>query len=79
MRARRYRITVCGRLGEVGHEAFGEFDIVSDGTNTELTGDLDQAALYGTLNRIWALGLELAGITLLADGIRGVPKQGAGD
>src|SRR5579859_6717926 len=52
MRARRYRIIVCGRLDEVGREAFGEFDITPDSTNTALTGDLDQAALHGTLNRI---------------------------
>jgi hypothetical protein len=68
MRARRYRITVCGRLDEVGREAFGGFDITPDGTNTALTGDLDQAALHGTLNRIRALGLELAEIAFLADG-----------
>ncbi len=72
LRTRRYRISVCGRLGEAGREAFGEFDITPDGTNTALTGDLDQSALHGTLNRIRALGLELAGITLLADDIRGV-------
>jgi hypothetical protein len=68
MRLRRYRITVCGRLGEVGREAFGDFDITPEGTNTALTGDLDQAALHGTLNRIQALGLELAEITPLANG-----------
>ena len=67
MRARRYRITVYGPLGEADREAFGEFDITPDGTNTVLTGDLDQAALHGTLNRVRALGLELAEITLLAD------------
>jgi len=59
MRTHRYGITVCGRLDEACREAFGDFDIELDGTDTVLTGDLDQAALCGALNRIAALGLEL--------------------
>ena len=69
MRARRYRITICGRLDEADREEFGQFDIAPDGANIALTGDLDPAALYGALNRIRALGLELAGITYVTDGI----------
>jgi len=34
--------------------------------NTVLTGDLDQAALYGTLNRILSLGFELVELSRLA-------------
>jgi hypothetical protein len=59
MRAHRYRITVTGGLGEILREAFADLDIAPDGPNTVLTGDLDQAALYGALARIQALGLEL--------------------
>jgi hypothetical protein len=44
-------------VGEDG--ALGDFDIESDGTSTVLTGDLDQAVLYGALNRIHLLGLEV--------------------
>lgn len=67
MRAHRYRIIISGGLGEIGREAFGSFHIESNGTRTVLTGNLDQAGLYGALNRIQALGLELIGLTRLAD------------
>src|SRR5690348_14283028 len=49
--AHRYQITLAGVLGEVGREAFGDFKIESDDSTTVLTGYLDQAALYGALNR----------------------------
>lgn len=64
----RYRITVRGGLGHAAREAFEGFAIVSDGTETILIQDLDQAALYGALNRIQSLGLELVALTQLADG-----------
>ena len=59
VRTHRYRITIAGGLGEIGREAFKDFIIEPNGTNTWLIGDLDQAALYGTLDRVLALGLEL--------------------
>lgn len=62
MRAHRYRLTIAGRLGEIGREAFRDLRIESNGTNTVLIGDLDQAALYGTLNRIYTLGFELVAL-----------------
>ena len=61
----RYRITVSGNLDETGREAFADFRIESDGMSTVLAADLDQAALYGALHRIRALGLELVGLTRL--------------
>jgi hypothetical protein len=64
----RYRIIISGGLGVLGREAFGSFHIESDSARTVLTGDLDQAGLYGVLNRIQGLGLELIGLTCLADG-----------
>jgi hypothetical protein len=66
VRTLRYRITIAGGLGEIGREAFKDFMIEPDGTNTSLTGDLDQAALYGVLDRILALGLELVELNRLA-------------
>jgi hypothetical protein len=60
-----YRITIAGGLGEIGREAFSDFRIEANGTNTVLIGDLDQAALYGALNRILALGLELVALSRL--------------
>ena len=63
MGTHRYRIVIAGRLGETGREAFAGLLIEPNGTCTVLTGDLDQAALYGTLSRILALGLELLALS----------------
>jgi hypothetical protein len=63
----RYRITIAGSLGDIGREAFGDFRIESNGTNTTLLGDLDRAALYGALNRMLTLGFELLELTRLSD------------
>ena len=68
MRTHRYQITVSGSLGEIGREAFGDFRIEANGTNATLVGDLDQAALYGVLNRILTLGFELLEVTRLTGG-----------
>jgi hypothetical protein len=68
MRTHRYRITITGGLCEIDREAFGDFRIESGGANTVLIGDLDQAALFGALNRIQALGLELVELSRLTDG-----------
>ncbi len=67
MRTHRYRITIAGGLGEVGREAFADLLIEPNGTDTVLIGDLDQAALYGALDRILALGLELLELSRLSD------------
>jgi hypothetical protein len=67
VRTHRYRITISGNLGEIGREAFSDFRIESNGANTTLVGDLDQAALYGALNRILTLGFELLELARLAD------------
>ena len=66
MRTHRYRITIAGSLDEMGREAFPDFVVEANGTNTVLIGDLDQAALHGTLNRIQALGLELVELSRIA-------------
>ena len=65
MRTYCYRIVMSGELSETGREEFAGFRIECHGTNTVLVGDLDQAALFGTLNRIRALGLELVGLERL--------------
>jgi hypothetical protein len=46
---------------------FGDFHIEPNGGNTTLTGDLDQSSLYGALNRIQTLGLELVELIRLTD------------
>jgi hypothetical protein len=66
VRTHCYRITIAGGLGEIGREAFGDFRIETDGGDTILTGNLDQAALYGTLNRILSLGFELVELRRMA-------------
>jgi hypothetical protein len=68
VRTHRYRITIAGGLGEIGREAFKDFIIEPNGTNTSLIGDLDQAALYGVLDRILGLGLELVELNRVAGG-----------
>jgi hypothetical protein len=55
-----YQIRVRGRLGRTIRAAFPDLAASADGEDTLLTGALpDQAALYGALARIEALGLEL--------------------
>ena len=65
MSTHRYRIVVSGALGEVSREVFGDLRIEGNGANTALTGDLDEAALYGVLDRILVLGLELVALDRL--------------
>jgi hypothetical protein len=55
-----YEIRVRGRMGGMLLVAFPDLSAQADGTETVLTGPLvDQAALYGVLAQIEALGLEL--------------------
>jgi hypothetical protein len=67
MRAHRYLITVAGALGGTGREVFADFAIETAGAKTVLSGDLDDAALYGTLNRVQLLGLELLELVRMPD------------
>jgi hypothetical protein len=55
-----YEIRVRGQLGGMLLEAFPDLRAQAHGKETMLTGPLaDQAALYGLLARVEALGLEL--------------------
>jgi hypothetical protein len=57
---RRYQIHVHGHLGATLRAAFPTLRADQRGKDTVLTGVLaDQAALYGVLAQIEALGLEL--------------------
>jgi hypothetical protein len=67
MRPHRYRVIVSGRLGEISRGVFEDLCVEPNGANTGLTGELDQAALYGVLNRIQSLGLELVALNRLDD------------
>jgi len=56
----RYQFRVRGRLSQTLLGAFPELRAQMLGAETLLTGQLpDQAALFGVLDRIEALGLEL--------------------
>jgi hypothetical protein len=62
----RYEIRVRGRLGEMMRAAFPALQAQSRGRDTVLTGPLpDQAALFGVLDQIEALGLELLDLSRL--------------
>ncbi len=67
VRTHSYRITIAGGLGEIGRDAFGDLLIEVNGVNAVLIGEMDQAALYGTLNRILRFGLELVEVRRLPD------------
>jgi hypothetical protein len=55
-----YEIRIGGLLGEIVLGAFPGLHAETEGSETVLTGALpDQAALYGVLAEIEALGLEL--------------------
>jgi hypothetical protein len=59
----RYRIIVSGTPGELTRQVFEDLCVESDGTDTGLTGELDQAGLFGVLNRIMDFGLELMALS----------------
>ena len=57
-----YEIRVVGPLGPAAREAFDGFEVEVEPSATVLTGEMDQAALLGLIDRIRALGLELIDI-----------------
>jgi hypothetical protein len=60
MKSAHYEITVRGQLGAALIEAFDGLTAMSAPAQTVLGGEIaDQAALYGVLERIESLGLEL--------------------
>jgi hypothetical protein len=60
MTARTYEITFVGEAVPAIVDAFADFDVVVGGGRTTLRAVLpDQAALYGALDRVNALNLEL--------------------
>ena len=67
----RYEIRVAGQLDETAVKAFAGLDIAAGEAITTITGEFDQAALHGVLERIRLLGLDL----LEARRIRGSPEQ----
>ena len=73
---RRYEIRVRGPIGPTMMQAFPTLAAASRGQDTMLTGSLpDQWALYGVINQLEALGLELLEIRCLPT----VPRSSACD
>ena len=63
-----YEIRVRGQLGGMLLGAFPDLHAQAHGTETVLTGPLaDQAALYGLLAQMEALGLELLEVRRTGD------------
>ena len=57
---RRYEIRVRGPIGPTIMQAFPTLTATRSGQDTLLTGSLpDQSALYGVINQLEALGLQL--------------------
>ena len=60
MAAGMYKVRIKGRLGATALSAFPTMESEVRGGETVLTGSLeDQAAVYGALAQVEALGLEL--------------------
>jgi hypothetical protein len=54
-----YEIRVAGRLDETAAWTLAGLDVSTHGADTVITGEFDQAALHGLLERIRTLGLDL--------------------
>lgn len=67
MAPHRYRIIVSGTLGELTRQVFEDLYVECDGANTGLSGELDQAGLFGVLARIMEFGLEVVALSRLDD------------
>jgi hypothetical protein len=63
-----FELEMRGEPGPVLRAAFPEFELRAEDGMTLIHGQfVDQAALYGVLQRINALGLELVGVRLVVD------------
>jgi hypothetical protein len=75
VRSNPYEIRIKGTIGEGVLAGFAGFEAEVEPAQTVLRGDVqDQAALYGLLERVEALGLELVEVRRL--GTRREPVPG---
>jgi len=70
-----YEIRIAGRLDEATIIAFGGLEVKFHGQVTVISGEFDQAALHGLLERIRSLGLDL----VEARRVRAPPRGAPGD
>ena len=57
-----YEVRVIGEVGPAARAAFADVAVEVEPPATVLSGELDQAALHGLIERTEALGLELVDI-----------------
>ncbi len=75
-----YEIRVAGTVPEQDLRDMGAVTLAPDQVNTVLYGISDQAALYGLLARLRALGLEVVEVRRVAEPAAGGDEPaGAGD
>ncbi len=60
----RYAIRLSGPLDDAARDALGDLDIIVDASRDQilLSGELDQAALHGLLERARVLGLTVVDV-----------------
>jgi hypothetical protein len=64
---RTYEITFTGQAGPVLRAEFDDCEVSVGCATTTLRAELpDQGALYGLMQRISSLGLELVGVSVVA-------------
>jgi hypothetical protein len=64
----RYEIRVARRLDEEMAAVFEGHEVMADGEETLIRGDMDQAALHGMLQRVRMLHVELLEARRLSGG-----------
>jgi hypothetical protein len=63
-----YEVRVAGSLGPAATEAFEGLAVDTEPMATVLSGEMDQAALHGLIDRLRSLGLELVDIRRIPPG-----------
>jgi len=69
-----YEIRIAGQLDEATATAFAGLDMASQGEVTVITGEFDQAALHGLLEKIRLLGLDLVEARRISGSRRRAPE-----
>ena len=69
-----YEIRIAGQLDEATATAFAGLDMTSQGEVTVITGEFDQAALHGLLEKIRLLGLDLVEARRISGSRRRLPE-----
>jgi hypothetical protein len=71
----RYEIRIACRLDHEVELAFEGLDVAADGDLTVVTGELDQAALHGLLERVRIMGFDLVEVRRMGGGATWSPDD----